>query len=114
AARAHLELAMSLASVDGRLGEAADAYQTALRLADDELLGELWGDAAMLTRSREDVDWNHTKTEDERRRMIATMWDIRGALSDMSGMERAAEHYRRLNHAWLRYRRWGTAGAAPS
>jgi hypothetical protein len=38
---------------------------------------------------------------------------LRGALAGRNAGERAAEHYARLNFAWLSHRRWGEFGAAP-
>jgi len=112
-AEGSLELAISLANVDGGADEGAAAYDVALQDGNTALLERMWDDATIVTRTGEDIEWRRAREDGERRELLKAMWGMRGALSDMSASHRAVEHYRRLNVAWREYRRYGVSGAAP-
>ena len=112
-ARGSLELARALASLDQRRADAAGAYLGALAGADAALLTQLWDDVALIRQAADDSLWQRAGSTEARRAALRSFWQLRGALADRSAGERAAEHYARLNYAWLHHRRWGQFGAAP-
>lgn len=111
-ARAHLELAISLANMSDSLTAAGAAYAHALDLADAAMIEQMWQDAAMLHTEREERLWAESDVS-QRREMLRTFWDVRGALSGLTADERAAEHYRRVTVAQRRFARRGMFGASP-
>jgi tetratricopeptide (TPR) repeat protein len=112
-AEAHIELARAFASVPGNAHKAGSAYFTGLAMASDRLLEDLWDDADMIARDVEVRRWERAGDADEKRSVLTSFWQIRGALGGGSAEERVAEHYQRLNYAWANYRRWGAFGAPP-
>lgn len=111
-AQAHLELARSLALMDDSLPAAGLAWDAALRLADTAMVRQLWNDAEPVHGVIDSIRWRMVEPQ-ERRTVVRTFWDIRGALSGLTGGERAAEHYRRIATASRDYHRRGMFGAAP-
>jgi len=112
-ALASLELALALASLDNRRADAATAYEEAVAFADDSLLARLWDDVALIRNEADQSRWESASTVVARRAVLRSFWELRGALAGLSAGERAADHYARLNYAWLHLRRWGVWGAAP-
>ncbi|HEX2167953.1 MAG TPA: hypothetical protein VHG09_12035 [Longimicrobiales bacterium] len=111
-AQAHLQLAMSLAMIDDSLPAAGLAYDAALSLADSTMVKRLWEEAEPVHGVIDSIRWRMAAPE-EKRTVVRTFWDIRGALSGLTGGERAAEHYRRIAIASRDFHRRGMFGAAP-
>jgi tetratricopeptide (TPR) repeat protein len=113
APEAHFELARAFASVPGNAQKSGAAYFAALRGGSEDLLDAMWVDAELIARDIEERRWEKAVTPAEKRAVLSSFWQIRGALGGGTPEERVAEHYSRLNHAWITYRRWGRAGAPP-